>query len=647
MRTDWSPDDECMSTPGNPSVDPRLIAQLSGDFSALGQQMRHVGENLAILQAQLSTVSQPSSEPAPRPGPAPQPGWAQPPQAQQPPQPMYWPPAPHPSAPPPPAPQAPPQFRLAPIPPPRVAREPWWQRDGVISRILAVAGVGVTLIGVVMLLVLAAQAGFFGPGLRVASGAILSVVLVLLGARVFDRPGGRVGGIALTATGIAGAYLDVVAVAVVYHWLLPALAMVVALGVAGVGVALAVRWSSQPLAVLVVTGAAVLAPVLTDGISLTLIGFLFVVQVAGFPAQLGRVWPYLAITRTLPVVIALLIVIVDLEANDGQMRNWALASAVLVASFGLVSSIMLLRRDSRDITATAMIVTTAVPMLLVSDLFGRVQSTLITLGLAAAMFGTWMVVRPLPLHVRSALAGTGALALLLACLVGAGGESAPLVVLGMATLFLTIGGQVSSRIAYAVGAVFAVIGGLIFLDSAPPFVLVDEDSAVDLLGITTVLSGLVLVGTVVLLVWYAHSLRLIRSATAQPVWVLAGLVVLYAVTTVAVSVGTTIAGTSVGFIAGHCVATIVWMMAATGALVFGLAHREYAHTALGAGLALTAAALAKLFVFDLAMLDGLFRVLAFLVVGLLLLLVGTRYAREFAERDSGRGSSVSADSAER
>jgi len=45
-----------MSTPGTPSIDPRLVAQLSGDFSALGQQMRHVGENLAVLQAQLAST---------------------------------------------------------------------------------------------------------------------------------------------------------------------------------------------------------------------------------------------------------------------------------------------------------------------------------------------------------------------------------------------------------------------------------------------------------------------------------------------------------------------------------------------------------------------------------------------------------------
>ncbi|WP_245721508.1 hypothetical protein [Nocardia crassostreae] len=75
--------------------------------------------------------------------------------------------------------------------PAREPRTPWWQREGVISRVLAVAGVGVTLIGVVMLLVLAAQAGFFGPVPRVVAGAAFSAALVAVGMRVYGRAGGR------------------------------------------------------------------------------------------------------------------------------------------------------------------------------------------------------------------------------------------------------------------------------------------------------------------------------------------------------------------------------------------------------------------------------------------------------------------------
>ena len=55
---------------------------------------------------------------------------------------------------------------------------------------LAVAGVAVTLIGVVLLLVLAAQAGILRPEMRVGAGAVLAVGLVAVGARINRRPGG-------------------------------------------------------------------------------------------------------------------------------------------------------------------------------------------------------------------------------------------------------------------------------------------------------------------------------------------------------------------------------------------------------------------------------------------------------------------------
>jgi len=52
-----------------------------------------------------------------------------------------------------------------------------------------------------------------------------------------------------------------------------------------------------------------------------------------------------------------------------------------------------------------------------------------------------------------------------------------------------------------------------------------------------------------------------------------------------------------------------------------------------AGLALVAAAVAKLLLFDLVALDGPARVAAFLGAGLLLLAAGTRYARLVAEAE--------------
>ena len=51
------------------------------------------------------------------------------------------------------------------------------------------------------------------------------------------------------------------------------------------------------------------------------------------------------------------------------------------------------------------------------------------------------------------------------------------------------------------------------------------------------------------------------------------------------------------------------------------------------GLALVAAAMAKLFLFDLGTLDGIFRVVVFIVVGLVLLGMGAGYARLLAKQD--------------
>jgi uncharacterized membrane protein len=79
-------------------------------------------------------------------------------------------------------------------------------------------------------------------------------------------------------------------------------------------------------------------------------------------------------------------------------------------------------------------------------------------------------------------------------------------------------------------------------------------------------------------------------------------------------------------------ATICWigMAAALFGYALRLPNRERRTAPITAGLALTAAATAKLFLFDLATLDGIFRVAAFIIVGLVLLSMGAGYARSLA-----------------
>ncbi|WP_330184337.1 DUF2339 domain-containing protein [Nocardia sp. NBC_01503] len=527
--------------------------------------------------------------------------------------------------------------------PVRERRAPWWQREGVVSRVLAVAGVTVTLIGVVMLLVLAAQAGFFGPVPRVVAGAVFSGVLVAFGVRVHGKAGGQVGAVALAATGIAGGYLDVVAVTTNYGWLNPVVGYAIALGVAAGGVGLAMQWRSQALAVLVVVGAALLAPVIT--LEVALLVFLIVLQIAAVPVQLGRDWPYLHIVRTIPAVLATLVAVA--AAGLGDASRWhryeVLAAAVAIAVVGLAGTVLVVRRRSTDITASLTCAAATMPLLAAPAMFERPTAVLISaafavvlLTLAALRWVPKLAERVrIPGHLAVVAAVAGAFAVLETCFGVTDTHTLPVALFLVAVAFLGAGGQQRSRVAAGIGAAFGALGMVAFLDIAGPATLSDQWYAQERLGISTALSAAAALAALAAAFRCARRLGLVaRESDATAVAVVGGMAGLYAVTALTVSLGVA-TGRQDGFLAGHGIATVVWMAAATAALFFGLRRLsrapQSAKVALAGGLLVTAAALAKLFLFDLATLDGLLRAAAFLVVGVLLLLVGTRYARAFAE----------------
>ncbi|WP_454199867.1 DUF2339 domain-containing protein [Nocardia sp. Marseille-Q1738] len=679
------------------SIDPALLARLSGEFTTLGTRLGALGRDLELLREQVAADSAAGQGVTAQPGRTSSagPASAATPGAQQtqtgaaamsggagdptPPWPGHAPmtgapiPAPQPAyvarfAPPPSggwgggAPWAPnprgPMPGVAspmspprpPVPPraagPRVPHTPWWQRDGVISRILALAGVAVTLIGVAMLLVLAAQAGFFGPVPRVVAGGVFSAALVGAGVRVFGRTGGRVGGIALAATGIAGAYLDVVAATAIYHWLHPVLGLAVAFGVAAVGVGLAMRWRSQPLAVLVVLAVAALSPVLTT--RLVLLGFLIVLQAACVPVQLPRNWPYLHAARTIPAVLATFVFLVGavLGTPAAGERAWLLVAAAAVALVGLAGTIVVVRHRPADLTASLTMASALVPMLIAPGMYedrraavlvASVAAAVLLLVAAAPMMPKLGAYLRIPGHTSVVAAVAGSLALLEACVGVSETETLPIALLMVAPVFLGVAGQQRSRVAAGIGAAFAVLGGFALLNVAGPGILASQARSEANLGSATVLGAVLALGVVAVALWCARRLPGM-AAGGELQWIAASVAGLYAVTAATVSIGVA-TGTPNGFLIGHSAATILWMAGATAALLFGLRRLAgapaVAKLALGSGLLVTAAALAKLFLFDLATLDGLVRVAAFLVVGILLLLVGTRYARAFADAGAG------------
>ena len=195
-----------------------------------------------------------------------------------------------------------PPYDQTPTPP--APREPRFSREQMVAALLAAAGIAVTLIGVVLLLAMAAREGFLTPPVRVGGGAVLVGALAAAAQWVRPRPGGRIGSVALLTTAVVGAFFDVVAVTRIYDWIPLTAGLGLALVVAAAASFQALRWDEKWLFIAVTIGVAALAPYLTGGITATLVGFLAVLQIAGAIPEITKGWDETALARTIPVSFA-------------------------------------------------------------------------------------------------------------------------------------------------------------------------------------------------------------------------------------------------------------------------------------------------------------------------------------------------------
>ena len=113
----------------------------------------------------------------------------------------------------------------------------------------------------------------------------------------------------------------------------------VGLGIAAVvgggGLTLARRWNSEHLGLLVLVPLIGLAPVVTDGITLLLVGFMLALSAASLPVQLGKDW--IGCTRarmaasTLPLLVALAAVYFDAGRDLWLAGACGIAAVLAVA----------------------------------------------------------------------------------------------------------------------------------------------------------------------------------------------------------------------------------------------------------------------------------------------------------------------------
>jgi hypothetical protein len=514
--------------------------------------------------------------------------------------------------------------------PPREPRE-WELPDaGVIGKILAVAGVAVTLVGVVLLLVLAAKAGLLRPEIRVAGGTALAAALVGVGVRLQGRPGGRIGAIALAATGIAAGYLDVIAATSIYRWMPAAAGLAIAAAVGAAGLALARRWNSEHLGLLVLVPLLGLAPVITRGVDLMLIEFMLALSAAALVAQHGKDWIWMFAARIAAPTVPLLIA---LGAHGHADNPWMLGGACgLAALLAITSALASMPTITNAATLALLTAAGTAPVLASGVAVDRLLATLLTGTLAAGLLALVLLIDDLPRIVAQTWSVLSAVSALIAVTVAFRGYLEPAVLLAMAITVAVAGRQ--DVIARWVASGFGFIGLAGYLSYAPPTHLLHGAAVPTSVAVATMVTSLLAVAY-----WLAMSplYTMIAERDADIARVLAGAgaaQIIYAVTMFTVTAGVLVGGTSAGFLAGHMAATICWIAGAAALFVYARKTSGQRRAAgVSGGLALTAAATTKLFVFDLGTLDGIFRVTAFIVVGLALLAMGTGYARSLAQHD--------------
>ncbi|OBI84245.1 DUF2339 domain-containing protein [Mycobacterium sp. E740] len=556
-----------------------VITRLSADLGAISMQLARASADLAELDRRLA--------------------------------PSYWAPPPPIAAPPPPI--------ARPAPPPR--------DEGWIGKFLAVAGVAVTLIGVVFLLVLAAQAGVLRPEIRVGAGVVLAAGLVVTARWLHARPGGRTGAIALASTGTAAAYMDVIAVTTIYGWISAPTGLLIAAVVGGAGLALARRWNSEQLGLLVLVPLLVLAPVVVGGFTLLLVAFMLALSAAALRVQLGRDWLWLHAARIAASTFPLLAALVAVSFDDGRDR-WLAGACGIAALLAIAGTLILLPHATNKPAMAVLTAAGVAPTLAVGLAVDRVVAALMAATLAAVLLAIVLAGEQLPgvdRSVQRIWAVLSALSALIAVVVAFDGRIAGPVLLAMALVVATTGRRHATPRYIAAG--FALVGAGFQLSYAPPSTLMRATATTAAAGASVLVTSLLLVACTAVIAWSFQGRN-------NAVWAVAAAVAGYAITTFTVTAGVLIGGTDAGFFAGHMAATICWIGLA--AALFGYAARlprADRSLPIGGGLALVIAAMAKLFLFDLGTLDGMFRVGVFIVAGLVLLGMGAGYARLLDKQD--------------
>jgi hypothetical protein len=425
--------------------------------------------------------------------------------------------------------------------------------------------------------------------------------------------------------------MDVIAITTIYDWVRAPVGLVIAAVIGGCGLTLARRWNSEHLGLLVLVPLVALAPVVTGGITLLLVGFMLALSAASLPAQLGKDWIWMHAARTAAATLPLLVALVA-AYFDSRHDLWLAGACGIAAVLAIVGALILMPRSGSRAAIALLSAAGVTPVWCVSLGIDRVIASLMAATLSAALLAIALISLPgVTTVVRHIWAALSAISALIAVTAAFDGYVAGPVLLAMAIAVAIAGRRDGVARWSAFG--FTFVGGAIFLSYAPPSTLA-RATEVSTAAVSTLVTSLLLMAYAIVIVrsWVGSGEA--DGDAIRVMWAGSAAVIVYAVTAFTVTAGVLVGGENGGFFAGHMAATICWIAMAAALFVYA-ARLTKAERSLpiGGGLALVVAATVKLFLFDLGTLDGIFRVVVFIVVGLVLLGMGAGYARLLERQD--------------
>lgn len=525
----------------------------------------------------------------------------------------------------------------APVPPVPLSRPPAtvrpWERPGFVAKVLALVGAAVTLIGVGFLLVLAAQYGLFGPGARTISAALLGVALVVLAFVVRRRDPRNVGAPILAATGVAAGFLAVVTATAIYHWLPPLVGAGLTAFIGLGGMWLARSWANQWVALISVLGSLGLAAWVGSAEPVATVGLMVLMTGVTLWFERGTDWRLFPFARVLPTVFLLLQIITAPEALSGAEAWWIAGLSVAVALLGLLSAVIApTDPPAGQAIALGLLVPMVIPAAMIPFLLQNPMAAAVPLGVVAVAFGVAGFVPRVDARVRWALVPIGALFILLAVFTITEQRYIGVLTPAMGTAYLAVASRTRSAVNFVVGGALAVAGLIAWV---PQLATLLSQRAAEAAGPEQILQSLVGIAAIVLAFLAARRwIGATEPWMTYLAWALAILMGSVAVILLGTWIGGHAGNSAAGYQTGQALVTSAWMVLCAVFLRRGLAARQNEDVWLRLALAISTLAVAKLFLLDLGVLDAIARVGAFLAVGLLLLFVGTRYARAW-ERAHG------------